>query len=106
MAEIQGANIVKLVTKQAGRAKEKVSMFSNFSTCKDLCIQVKTRDMRQYRQQLDREYEHYFLSRIIDISFMTKKMTKLLDNTVFEIKEEHVISLDISHSFTYMCSHK
>ena len=41
MAEIQGANIVKLVTKQAGRAKEKVSMFNNFSTCKDLCIQVK-----------------------------------------------------------------
>ena len=30
MAEIQGANIVKLVTKQAGRAKEKVSMFNNF----------------------------------------------------------------------------
>ena len=74
MAEIQGANIVKLVTKQAGRAKEKVSMFNNFSTCKDLCIQVKTRDMRQFRQQLDKkEYEHYFLSRIIDISFMTKK---------------------------------
>ena len=46
MAEIQGANIVKLVTKQAGRAKEKVSMFSNFSTCKDLCILVKTRDMK------------------------------------------------------------
>ena len=38
MAEIQGANIVKLVTKQAGRAKEKVSMFNNFSMCKDLCI--------------------------------------------------------------------
>ena len=75
MAEIQGANIVKLVTKQAGRAKEKVSMFNNFSTCKDLCIQVNTRDMRQFsRQQLDKkEYEHYFLSRIIDNSNMTKK---------------------------------
>ena len=43
MAEIQGANIVKLVTKQAGRAKEKVSKFSNFSTCKDLCIHVKNK---------------------------------------------------------------
>ena len=74
MAEIQGANIVKLVTKQAGRAKEKVSIFSNYSTCKDFCIQVKTRHVKQFRQQIDiMDDECHFLNRSIDVSFMTKK---------------------------------